>query len=372
MKKVVLTSNTSWSIWNFRKALMDALLEKGYQVYIIAPEDEYSKKFPNFIPLRNLDRKGTNPVKDFKLLLEYLSIYKNLKPDVVLNFTIKPNIYSSLACRILGIQCISTITGLGYVFVRETFLTKLVRFLYRFSLAKNYRVVFLNPDDLNLFIESSIVNQEKAFIIKGEGVSTEYFNPKFCKDNEKSSFVFLMISRLLWDKGVGEFVTAGKILKRKYGDKVEFWLLGPLDKENPAAVSEEDIKNWIEEGVITYLGVSQDVRSYLCQADCIVLPSYREGIPRSLLEAMAMEKPIITTDSPGCREVCKDGYNGFLVKPKDVESLVKAMEKMLTMEKEKRIEMGKRGRLWVLEEFSEEKIVAKYLQIIQEMGSKSS
>ncbi len=195
-------------------------------------------------------------------------------------------------------------------------------------------------------------------------MNTEYFDPKLCKDNEKSSFVFLMISRLLWDKGVGEFVTAGKILKRKYGDKVEFWLLGPIDKEDPAAVSEEDIKNWIEEGIINYLGISQDVRPYLCQADCVVLPSYREGIPRSLLEAMAMEKPIITTDSPGCREVCKDGYNGFLVKPRDVESLVKAMEKMLTMEKEKRIEMGKRGRQMILEEFSEESVIRKYQEVI--------
>lgn len=366
MKKIVLTSNTSWSIWNFRKALMDALLEKGYEVYIVAPEDEYANRFRNFIALRHLDRKGTNPIKDLKLFLEYISIYKRIKPDFVLNFTIKPNIYSSLACRVLGIKCISTITGLGYVFIKESPLTKLVSLLYKVALDKNHKVIFLNPDDVELFLARSIVYKDKTVIIKSEGVNTEYFSPEFCKDFQEFPFVFLMVSRLLWDKGVGEFVSAGRVLKRKYGDKVEFWLLGPVDKGNPAAVSEEDIKNWVDEGTINYLGASQDVRPYLCQADCIVLPSYyREGIPRSLLEAMAMEKPIITTDNPGCREVCKDGYNGFLVKPRDVESLVKAMEKMLTMEKEKRLQMGKNGRLWVLEEFSEEKIVAKYLEIIQ-------
>ncbi len=364
MKTIVLTSNTSWSMWNFRKGLMNALLEMGYDVYVVVPEDEYSKNFPKFIPLKNLDRKGKNPIKDAKLLLEYISIYRRIKPDLVLSFTIKPNIYSSLACRILGIRCISTITGLGYVFVKKSFLTKLVSFLYKIALAKNHKVIFLNPDDMKLFLENSIVNKEKGIIIKGEGVNTNHFSPELCKNSQESPFVFLMVSRLLWDKGVGEFVSAGRLLKKAYEEKVELWLLGPIDKGNPSSVSEQDIRKWEEEGIVKYLGVFDDVRPFLCKAHCVVLPSYREGIPRSLLEAMAMGKPIITTDSPGCREVCIDGENGFLVKPRDVQSLFKAMETMYKLSREQREDMGRSGRRLALEEFSEERVIKAYLGII--------
>ncbi len=367
MKKIVLTSNTSWFIWNFIKGLMNALWEKGFDVYVVAPEDGYAKNFPKFIPLKNLDRKGKNPIKDAKLLLEYTSIYRKIKPDLVLNFTIKPNIYSSLACRFLGIKCVSTITGLGYTFIEETFLTRLVSLLYKIALAKNHNVVFQNTEDMNLFLKKGLVEKRKVAIIKSSGVNTRFFNPGFCQESYKESFIFLMISRLLWDKGVREFVFAGKRLKKEYGDKVSLWLLGPVDKGNPSAVSEEELKRWVEEGVIKYLGTAGDVRPYICQADCVVLPSYREGIPRSLLEAMAMGKPIITTDSPGCREVCKDGENGFLVKPRDVESLTFAMKRMIELSEEERKVMGKKGRERVLKEFDERIIVQQYLNIIEEL-----
>jgi glycosyltransferase involved in cell wall biosynthesis len=365
MKKIILTSNTSWFIWNFKKALIDTLLKKGYEVYVVAPKDEYSNRFPNFVPLRNLNRKGKNPANDLRLLWEYILIFRKLRPDIVLNFTVKPNIYSSLACIILGIKCISSITGLGYTFIEQSLLTKLVALLYKIVLARNYKVIFLNPDDLNLFLKMSIVNKDKAVIIKGEGVNAKYFSPEFCEESRGNSFVFLMVSRLLWEKGVGEFVEAGRILKKIYGDKVEFWLLGPVDRGNPSSVSEEDIKEWEEEGIIKYLGVSEDVRPFLCKADCVVLPSYREGMPRSLLEAMAMEKPIITTDSPGCKEVCRDGENGFLVKVKDVESLYNAMKKMLELGKEERLRMGKKGREMVINEFGEEKVTEVYMHLIE-------
>ncbi|MDM7266237.1 MAG: glycosyltransferase family 4 protein [Aquificaceae bacterium] len=358
--KVVLASNTAWSLWNFRRGLMEALEKYGYEVYTVAPEDRYSAYLLEgfkFIPLKNLDRKGTNPLKDFKLFLEYLSIYRRIKPNLVLNYTIKPNIYSSLACYFLRIKCISTITGLGYVFIENTPLTKLVSFMYKLALYHNYKVLFQNNDDMKLFLERKIVDKDKAIRIKGSGVNTLFFNPEICKDYPKNkSFVFLMVSRLLWDKGVREYIEAGRILKRIYGEKVEIWILGSVDKGNPSVVSEEDLKKWTEEGIVKYLGVAEDVRPYICQADCVVLPSYREGIPRSLLEAMAMEKPIITTDSPGCRDVCADGENGFLVKPKDVESLFVAMKRMLELSEEERLRMGKRGRKMVLDEFSEEKL----------------
>ncbi|MFN3471860.1 MAG: glycosyltransferase family 4 protein, partial [Aquificaceae bacterium] len=230
-------------------------------------------------------------------------------------------------------------------------------------------VVFLNPDDKELFLKKGLIREEKAVIIKGEGINTEFFNPKVCQEKEKDTFIFLMVSRLLWDKGVGEFVSAGRLLKEAYKEKIELWLLGPIDKGNPSSVSEEDIKKWEEEGIIKYLGTTQDVRPFICQADCVVLPSYyREGIPRSLLEAMAMERPIITTDSPGCREVCKDGENGFLVKPRDVESLFRAMERMYRLSGEERESMGRLGRKLAVDEFSEEKVIRDYLEIIFKEG----
>ncbi|MFN3505784.1 MAG: glycosyltransferase family 4 protein, partial [Caldimicrobium sp.] len=264
------------------------------------------------------------------------------------------------------IRCISTITGLGYVFIKESLLTKLIKFIYKIALGKNQRIVFQNNEDRDLFIKNSLVNKNQTVVIRGSGVDIKYFSPDFCQEVKKDSFIFLMVSRLLWDKGLREFVEAGKDLKKLYDDKVKLWLLGPLDKGNPSAVSEEELKKWVDEGIIKYLGIAEDVRPYLCQADCVVLPSYREGIPRSLLEAMAMEKPIITTDSPGCREVCIDGENGFLVKPRDLESLVEAMKHMVEMEESKRLEIGERGRQRVLEEFSEEKVINIYLRIIKE------
>ncbi|MFN3869915.1 MAG: glycosyltransferase, partial [Aquificaceae bacterium] len=226
------------------------------------------------------------------------------------------------------------------------------------------RVVFQNYEDMNLFIEKALIDKDKTVIIKGSGVDIKYFSPEYCQEEVKDTFIFLMVSRLLWDKGVKEFVEAGRLLKKRYGDSIELWLLGPLDKGNPSSVSEEDLKRWIKEGLVKYLGVAEDVRPYMCKANCVVLPSYREGVPRSLLEAMAMAKPIITTDSPGCREVCKDGENGFLVRARDVESLFKAMERMYNLSREEREEMGRRGRQLALEEFSEGRVVKAYLSII--------
>ena len=366
--KVILTSNTSWSLWNFRLGLMRALKEKGFEVWAVAPYDEFSenlKKEFKYYEIKNLDRKGTNPLRDLKLLMEYIRIYRKIKPNLVINFTIKPNIYSSIACGFLGIKCISVITGLGYVYVKGGVLQVITNLLYKVALSFNKKVVFQNEEDGNIFINKGIINPNKSVLIKGSGVDTKFFSPEFCKNinKEKDKFIFLMVSRLLWDKGVREFVEAGKKLKEKY-PFVELWLLGPLDRGNPSAIPEEKLREW--EGIIKYLGETKDVRPYVCQADCVVLPSYyREGIPRSLLEAMAMEKPIITTDTPGCRDVVRDGVNGFMVKARDFMSLYDAMERMIKLDAEKRLKMGKEGRKLVLEEFDEKIIIEKYLAIIE-------
>ncbi len=369
MKTILLSSNTSWYLLNFRYELMKILKEKGYRVVGCASEDEFSKEIQRefeFIPIKNLDRKGTNPFRDFILFLEYLTVYRKIEPKIVLNFTIKPCIYSSLACQVLNIPYVSVITGLGYTFVKDTWLTKLVSFLYRLSLRSVCKVIFQNPDDMKTFMDRRIIGKSKVALIPGEGVNTSYFSPEFCEDVPKSEKpVFLMISRLLWDKGILQLVSASKMLREK-GYDFEVWLLGTIDKGNPSEVPEEKIRSWEEEGLVKYLGFARDVRTYLYQCSCFVLPSYyREGIPRSLVEAMAMGKPIITTDVPGCREVCVDGLNGFLVEPKNVESLAYAMERFLKLSKEEREKMGMEGRKLVVENFSSEKVIGVYLDIIE-------
>ena len=365
--KIVISANTSWYIYNFRLGLARALKEKGYEVIIVAPYDKYSDKLSKEFKYYDIfiNRKGINPIQDFKTFLMYYKIYKNIKPKVALHFTIKPNIYGTLACALLGIKSIVTITGLGYTFSNTSWITKLVKFLYKFALSKADKVFFQNKDDYELFIKENLVEKNKCEILPGSGVNTSIFSPMdIKKDNE--NFRFLLIGRMLWDKGIGEYVEAAKLIKEKYSN-VEFFLLGQIDDNYPKAISKTQIEKWEKEGIIKYLGVKENVKEEIAKADCIVLPSYREGIPRALLEAASMEKPIITTDVPGCREVVDDGINGFLCKPKDSKDLAKKMEKMLNLKEEERIKMGKKGREKVIKSFDEKIVIQKYLDAIKEL-----
>ncbi len=369
IKKIVFSSNTSFSLYNFRLGLMKALREKSFKVIAVAPKDEYSEKIVvegfEFYPIKNLDRKGKNPIKDLKLFFEYYRLYKKLKPDLVLSFTIKPNIYGAIACGLLGIKSISVITGLGYVYIKKGILQSIVNILYKIAFHFNQKIIFLNKEDMEIFLHKKF-NEKKATLIKSEGINHSNFAP-INIERQTTKPIFLMISRLLWDKGVKEFVEAGRFLKEK-GIEAEFWILGPFDEGNPASVPREYIERAQKEGIIKYLGQTDDVRPYIAQADAVVLPSYyREGVPRVLLEAMAMAKPIITTDSVGCREVCRNGENGFLVKVKDPFSLAQAMIKFLKMPEEERRQMGENGRKMVLEEFDERKVVEKYFELIKEV-----
>ena len=369
--KIVFTSNTSFTLHNFRYGVMKYLRDNGFEVIALASKDEYSdllnKEF-KFFEIKNLDRKGMNPVKDFILLLEYVKIYKILKPDLVFSYTIKPNIYGSIACRLLKVKYINMLTGLGYIFIKENLLTKFIEKLYKIAFKHSYKVLFQNKDDMGLFVNKGILPENKAMLTKSSGINTAYFSPDFCKKEKKNGgkFIFLMITRLLWDKGVKEFVEAGKIAKSEYSN-VELWLLGPIDMGNPSAVPESDVKEWEEEGIVKYLGVTSDVRGYICCADVVVLPSYKEGVPRSLIEAMALEKPIITTDTSGCRDTCRNGENGLLVPVKDEKVLSEAMVKMVEAGEDDRKRMGQRGRNIVLEEFDEKFIIQKYIELVTEI-----
>ena len=366
-KRIVLSSNTAFSLYNFRLSLMRALKGKGYEVIAVSPEDgKYSellrRKF-SFFPVKSLDRKGTNPIKDLKLFFEYLLLFRRLKPDLVINFTIKPNIYGSISAGLLGITSISVITGLGYVFIRESWLTKFVKLLYWLAFRFNRAVVFLNSEDLNTLRN---ISKEKSFLIESEGIDIKHFDPELCKEAKKDEFTFLFVGRLLTDKGIYELIKAFEKLKKEK-PKVKLIIVGSPDEGNPNSVIKGELEKWVKEGLIEWYGFQEDVRPFYCMVDCVVLPSYREGVPRVLLEAMAMEKPIITTDAPGCKNVCVDGVNGFLVKPRDVESLYLAMKKAVEMEEVELRKMGKKGREIVEQKYEISKIVGEYVKIIEEV-----
>ena len=350
---------------------MRALKEKGYEVIAVSPEDgkysELLRREFSFFSVKNLDRKGTNPIKDLKLFFEYFLLFRRLKPDLVINFTIKPNIYGSISAGLLGIPSISVITGLGYVFIRESWLTKFVKLLYWLAFRFNRAVVFQNSEDMKTLEK---LCEGECLLIESSGVDLKHLDPELCKEAKKDEFTFLFVGRLLTDKGIYELTKAFERLKKEK-PKVKLIIVGNPDEGNPNSVSKGELEKRMKEGLIEWHGFQEDVRPFYCMANCVVLPSYREGVPRVLLEAMAMERPIITTDAPGCRNVCVDGVNGFLVKPKDVESLYLAMKRMVELRDEKLREFGKAGRRLAEGKYSVEKIVREYINLIEAVPSKS-
>lgn len=369
MKKkqtVAIVLNTSWNIYNFRLGLLRALEKEGYKIVTIAPRDEYSQKLEALgyayreIKINN---SGTNPIEEIKLIYDFVKLYKEVKPDVLLHYTIKPNVYGTIAADILDIPVITNISGLGTVFLTNSFPSKIAKFLYKVAMRIPKKVFFQNSDDRELFITKKLVNPKITALLAGSGIDTEKFAPQ--KDiGQGGALQFLFIARLVKDKGIVEYVDAARLLKEKYPD-VEFAILGAFYPGNPTAVTQAEMRRWEEEGVIRYLGVSDDVRSVIAGAACVVLPSYREGLSRVLLEASSMAKPIVTTDVPGCKDVVEDGVNGFLCRSKDVKDLAHAMEKMIVLPQAKREEMGKRGRERAVKEFDEKIVIGHYLEAIK-------
>jgi len=333
LAKIVIVSHYAPSLVNFRGEFIKTLVQGGHQVTALGPEEGFEEELGALsaryrqIPLQ---RTGMNPLKDMRTFLALAIVLREIKPDAVLSYAIKPVIYGSLAAWLVGVRGVySMITGLGYVFtgksLTQKILFRLVQPLYKSALSRNRVVFFQNPDDLKLFKELKLITKDqKQVLINGSGVGVKRFS---YVPAPIESLSFLLIARLIWDKGIAEYVEAARSLKKRY-PQVVFKLLGPFDA-NPAAVSRRVVEQWEAEGAIEYLGETRDVRPYIAGSSVFVLPSYREGTPRSVLEAMSMGRPVITTDAPGCRETVQDGVNGFLVPVKDSLSLEKAMEKFI-------------------------------------------
>lgn len=365
-KKIIIIANTSWYLFNFRLNLMLHLKNLGYEVIAVAPLDDYSDHFVthgiqfNAMPM---DNKGTHPIKDSLLIARLVRLFQQQKPTCVLSYTPKCNIYGALASGFLNIPIINNVSGLGSAFIKENLLTKIVKWLYIVSLKKSAKVFFQNKDDLQLFVDKGLVKKELTGLLPGSGVDIQRFSPATDK-TVNNKFIFLLVARMLKDKGIIEFVTAARLLKAQY-PHIECQLLGFLDVKNPSAVSSKEMQNWVNEGVINYLGISDCVVDFLRLADCVVLPSYyREGVPRSLLEAASVGKPIITTDAVGCREVVDEGINGFLCEVQNSNDLKTKMEKMFLLSEAQRLQMGKNSRKKMLAEFDESIVINQYVKLI--------
>lgn len=366
---IAITSNTSWYLYNFRKNTIISLLNEGYQVIAIAPKDGYSQKLEelgaSFIHV-DIDQGGTNPINDLKTLFDFNRVFSKNNIDVVLNFTPKNNIYATLAATIHGVKVVNNIAGLGILFINETIASKIARALYKFSQRFADRIFFQNEEDRTLFLENNMARQEITDRLPGSGADLSRFIFSPAPDDGKTRF--LLIARMLYDKGIGHYVEAARSLKKKYGESVEFHMLGFLDVSNPSAVSKVEMQAWVDEGIISYLGVSDRVEEEIAQVDCMVLPSfYREGVPKSLLEAGAMGKPIVTTDNVGCRETVDHGVNGFLCEPRSTSSLEAMLEKMILMSHKDRLEMGARSREKIEKEFDESIVINRYLEAVKEL-----
>lgn len=372
--KIIITANTSWYIYNFRSKLISMILGQGHEVHIVAPEDDYSQHLINlgchFHPI-TMDTQSTSPFKELSLLISFWQHYRKIAADLVLSFSIKNNIYSCLSGKTLGLPVLPNVSGLGQLFDRGPVLHTLGVLLYRLAFRGNEIIFFQNNEDRALFISQRLVRENNSERLPGSGVDLERFQAQPLPPKTKVPHHtpeapatwparFLLSARLIREKGVVQFADALRTLRAR-GLPAEGALMGFVDVPGRSAIGPEAITAWEREGLLEFLGSTDDVRPAIAQADCVVLPSYyREGVPRSLLEAAAMGRLIITTDHPGCRDVVDDGENGYLVQPQDSQSLADAMYKVLILSPEERSCMGVKSRQKMEHEFAESIILNRY------------
>jgi len=373
--RIGIVINSSWNIYNFRIGLIEAFQKEGYQVVAIAPDDGFVSDLEavgcEFFPLE-IERKGANPLKDLFFIFGLYKVYKAAKLDIALHFTIKPNIYGTLAARLLNIHTINNVTGLGTVFIHDNLTSKIAQKLYRFAFQFPQKVFFQNQDDLDLFVEKKLISKNITDLLPGSGIDTEKFKPEMATATDlPKKFTFLLIARLLYDKGILEYINAIKILKKENID-AHFQLMGKIETDKGLGVTQEMLQKWIDDGLISYLGTTNNVRPFIQNADCVILPSYREGTPRTLLESASMGKPLIATDVAGCKETIIDGVNGFLCEVRNATDLAAKMKKMMELPENEYREMGKQSRFLAITKFDQKIVIQKYLQAISLYSSKIS
>ena len=366
--RILMTVNAAWNILNFRRPLVAAFVADGHCVTVLAPPGDRVADIEaagcRFIPLV-MNAKGLNPFRDPMLARRLKNVIRAEQPDAVLSYTIKNNIFGAIAARKAGVPFIPNVTGLGTAFLSGGLLQGVAEMLYRFAFRDLPVVFFQNEDDLALFLKRKLVREEQARLLPGSGIDLSYFSARPIADRADGP-VFLMIARLLRDKGVVEYVEAARLLK-KAQPGARFLLLGPPGAENRTAIGVETVEAWAAEGAIEYLGETEDVRPFIAEADCVVLPSYREGAPRTLIEASAMARPVIATDVPGCRAVVEDGVTGLLCAARSGESLAAACQRFAALPFRRREAMGLAGRRKMEREFDQEIVVAAYRKALHDV-----
>jgi glycosyltransferase involved in cell wall biosynthesis len=366
--KVALIANTDWYLYNFRLPLARALRERGDDVFLLSPPGRYAEllKQEGFQwEAFSLERKGTNPLTELLTIRRLTQVYRRIQPDVVHHFTIKPVLYGSLAARLAGVpHILNAVTGLGHAFIGKNVLLRLVvLLLYRLSLGGTF-LVFQNSDDRELFLANKLARSAQTCIIPGSGVDTRRFKPQPQPDRVE---IIVLPGRLLKSKGVQEFAAAAKQIRTKHPE-IRFSLCGEPDEGNPETISPAELQAWQEAGTVEWWGWRDDMENVYRQAGIVCLPSYREGLSRTLLEAAASARPIIASDVPGCREVVRHGQNGLLVPVRDPLGLAEALQTLIDNPK-LRAEMGQRGREIVEREYSIETIIAQTLRVYEELDA---
>jgi glycosyltransferase involved in cell wall biosynthesis len=365
--KIAIVVNSAWAAYNFRLNLATSIENAGNEVVFIIPFDyKYSKKLQSKFDCNDfyLNPMSLRPFEEIKTLISLFNVLKKIKPDAVCNFTIKPNIYGSIAAKILGIPNINNITGLGTAFINNNFYTSIIKILYRVTSSSSSLVFFQNEKDQAFFLDNKMIVESKCQLLPGSGVDLQKFKPSR-NLIKKDKFIFLLISRLIKDKGVYEFIDAIRIIKNDYPKvALEFQILGEVEVENRTSIKQFELEGWIEENLVEYLGVSDRVEEKIAQCHCVVLPSYREGMPRSILEAFAMERSVVVSDAPGCIDIVDHQVNGLICKVKSSNDLANKMVNMFSMPNAMRKQMALNGRKKVERLFDEKIVINRYIDSI--------
>lgn len=357
---VVFLANASWNLAHFREPLIRDQLASGANVIAIAPFDGSEERLRGMgvrVIDVTIDRGGLSPLADVALWREYRRLFRQLRPDAIFAFTIKPNIWGGLAARALGLPIINNVSGLGTAFINRPLLKSLVSRLYKSAFRQSSCVFFQNEDDRTQFVDDGLVEASRTGLLPGSGVDLQRF--AVSPPRNASPFRFVFVGRLLRDKGLVELAEAAQLL-RQQGQSFTINAVGGEDADNRSAIAKAQLDAWSAQGFIKFLGPRDDVRGAIADSDCLVLPSYREGLPRAILEASAMARPVIATDVPGCRQAVDDGVTGLLCQSRNTADLARAMQQMMDLKPNARVAMGMNGRAKMEREFSQERVVELY------------
>jgi glycosyltransferase involved in cell wall biosynthesis len=374
VKEITLSANSSWYLYNMRSSSIVEAIKNGYSVTCISPKDKYTNHLIRLgckhHPI-NFSSKTINPISEFILVIKFFFAYLKIKPIAAFHFTVKNNIYGTIAAALLGIPAVNNISGLGTAFIKKSMLSSLVLFLYRISQYHAFKIFCQNEEDVKLLVENKAIHPDKIILIPGSGVDTNRFHPRLKEERkpsffQKKEFTFLYAGRMLYDKGLNELLEAFQAMCLN-GSQSKLELSGFLDTDNSSAVSEKQIQSWLKIPNVVWHGHSDNIENIMSKVDCVVLPSYREGMPKTLLEAGSIGLPVIATDVPGCKNIIINGFNGYLCKPYSSHSLQQSMEKMSQLDKKELKIMGDNARSIVLKRFDESIVIKKFFKVLDQL-----